>query len=318
MRKEINIKNRYLLFGILFGCVFPLFSVLIDCCLIRKDTFSFSKLGIIFNENPLHYIIASAPFFLGLAFYIAGRFAYRQQLSNHALQQSNDQLKLLNESYNTFNYHVSHDLKTIITNGQSLAMMIRKYAEKNDSGKVLELSEMLRQTCESGSGTINGFLQLHRMTSVNPGDHEVDIPLVPVIEELRDQLSAHHDIEIQIRVREFENLPMPAARIRSLFQNLLSNSVRYGYEKVEVKIELIKTDKHLKIHYHDNGRGIDMKKHGHRLFQPFARIEETHTAGSTGIGLYLIKQMLSLYNATISLNSEPGKGVSIEIVFPQG
>ena len=43
---KISLKYRYLLFGILFGCVFPLFAVFFDCCIIRKDSFSFDKIGV--------------------------------------------------------------------------------------------------------------------------------------------------------------------------------------------------------------------------------------------------------------------------------
>jgi signal transduction histidine kinase len=315
MWKRIKIAYRYLLFGVAFGLIFPIAAVLIDCCLIRNESFAFSKLGTLFNANPLLYIIATAPFFLGIAFFEAGRFAQQQQEYNKALRKSNEQLRLLNESYNTFNYHVSHDLKTIITNGQSLAMMIHKYAEKNDTKKVLELTELLRTTCASGSETINGFLQLHRMTSVNTEEEADNSPIIPLIEELRNQLASSYTIEVAIPVQEFESLPMPAARAKSLFQNLLSNSVRYGFEKVVVKIELIKTEKQLIIQYTDNGKGIDMKKNGHKLFKPFTRIEGNNTAGSTGIGLYLIKQMLSIYNASITLESELNKGVCIEIRF---
>lgn len=317
MWKRIKISNKYLIFGVAFGCVFPIASVLIDCYLIRNESFSFSKLGVIFNSNPLHYIIASAPFFLGIAFYVAGRFAYRQQQFNTALRKSNDQLRLLNESYNTFNYHVSHDLKTIITNGQSLSLMIKKYAQKNDQQKVLELSEMLRSTCENGNATINGFLQLHRMTTQQEKDADGFTPVIPVIDELRDELAAGNELKIEILSKEFELLPMPAARVRSLFHNLITNSVRYGYEKVAISIELNKRENELQIIYRDNGKGIDMDKHGHKLFQPFTRIDENRVTGSTGIGLYLVKKILDQYNATITLSSKPGKGVKFEIVFPQ-
>jgi signal transduction histidine kinase len=314
--KKISLKYRYLLFGILFGCVFPLFAVFFDCFIIRKDSFSFDKIGIIFSENPLHYIIATAPLFLGMAFFIAGRMAETRQLMNANLKRTNQQLLQLNESYNTFNYHVSHDLKTIVTNGQSLALMIHKYASKNNMQKVIELTEMLRQTCETGNETIKGFLQLHRVTGHVAEDELSDTPVLPIIQEITDQLQNQAPLIVTITAQEFETLPMPAARVRSLFQNLLSNSVKYSNGTPEVKLSFVQQHNTLLIYYSDNGKGIDMKKHGSKLFQPFTRIEENKSAGSTGIGLYLIKQMLDQYGAVIKLDSELGKGVQIEISFP--
>lgn len=317
MLKKISTKYRYLLFGVLFGCMFPVFAVFFDCYIIRKDSFSLEKIGIIFSENPLHYIIATAPLFLGLAFFIAGRMAENRQEINANLIRSNQQLLQLNESYNTFNYHVSHDLKTIVTNGQSLALMIHKYASKNDMKKVLELSEMLRQTCISGNETIKGFLQLHRVTSHIAENELSDTPFLPIIREITEQLQNQAPLNVSVTAQEFETLPMPAARVKSLFQNLLSNSVKYSNGTPEVKLSFIQQSDALLIFYSDNGKGIDMKKHGSKLFQPFTRIEENKSAGSTGIGLYMIKQMLDQYGATIKLYSELGKGVQIEISFPR-
>ncbi|MCA6365085.1 MAG: HAMP domain-containing histidine kinase [Bacteroidetes bacterium] len=317
MWKRIKIVYTYLLFGVAFGLLFPVAAVLIDCFLIRNESFVFSKLGPLFNSNPLHYIIATAPFFLGIAFFIAGRFAQRQHNYNMALRKSNIQLKLLNESYNTFNYHVSHDLKTIITNGQSLSLMIKKYALKKDHQKVLELSELLRNTCENGNATINGFLQLHHMTIQDEKQMAELAPVISIIEEIRNELSSEKELKIHFTSREFEYLPMPVARVRSLFQNMLTNSVHYGYDMVDVSIALNKRGNELQIIYTDNGKGIDMEKHGHKLFKPFTRIDENQVTGSTGIGLYLIKKILDQYNATITLDSEPGKGVKIEVLFPE-
>jgi signal transduction histidine kinase len=317
MIKKISLQYRYLLFGVLFGCMFPVFAVFFDCCIIRKDTFSFDKLGVIFTENPLHYIIATAPLFLGLAFFIAGRMAENRQDINAHLKRTNQKLVQLNESYNTFNYHVSHDLKTIVTNGQSLALMIHKYASKNDMQKVIGLAEMLRETCESGSETIKGFLQLHRVNSNVPDEELSETPVSPILREITEQLQNQASLRVTIIAQEYETLPMPVARVRSLFQNLLTNSVKYSNSTPEVKISFIDKPDAFVVYYADNGNGIDMKKHGSKLFQPFTRIDENKKAGSTGIGLYLVKQMLDQYNATIKLESELGKGVQIEISFPK-
>jgi signal transduction histidine kinase len=317
MIKKIRLKYRYLLFGVLFGCLFPVFAVFFDCCIIRKDIFHFDQLGVIFKENPLHYIIATAPLFLGLAFFIAGRMAENRLDINANLKRTNQQLIQLNESYNTFNYHVSHDLKTIVTNGQSLALMIHKYASKNDMQKVIGLAEMLRETCESGSETIKGFLQLHRVTSNVPDEELSETPVSPILQEITEQLQNQAPLRVIINTQEYETLPVPVARVRSLFQNLLTNSVKYSNSTPEVKISFIDKPDAFVVYYADNGNGIDMKKHGSKLFQPFTRIDENKKAGSTGIGLYLVKQMLDQYNATIKLESELGKGVQIEISFPK-
>lgn len=317
MKLKLTIAHKYLIFGILFGCCFPVFSVLFDCCYLRQQTFSFSNLGSVFNQNPLHYIIATAPLFLGIAFYIAGRFALRQRNFNHQLRKSNTELVQLNESYNTFNYHVSHDLKTIITNGQSLGLMIRKYAERGDTKKVAELSELLLNSLRSGSDTLQGFMQLHKITNLSTtGSDASTTAVLPVLAEVEQQFTPTHSLQVTVTATEFDELPLQVAELRTVLHNLISNSVKYGSATPVVHVALLLRNGQKVIRYSDNGPGIDMEKHGALLFQPFTRFHNVQRADSSGLGLYLIKRILSNHAATIELKSAPGKGVEFTLVFP--
>ena len=84
--------KRYSLFGVGFGLAFPVMSLGLDMGFFHPMPFSLANLAAIHLANPLHFIIDSAPIFLGLAFGIAGRFLDRAQDANYALQQSNEDL----------------------------------------------------------------------------------------------------------------------------------------------------------------------------------------------------------------------------------
>ncbi len=314
MKFKLSTRKRYLLFGILFGCLFPIFSVLFDCYFIRDRSFNFSNIQELFITNPLHFIIASAPIFLGLAFYIAGRFAHDHKKAIDALREKNETLSVLNDSYNTFNYHVSHDLKSIITNGQSLAIMIQKYAQKNDTAKVLELSKILEEACQSGSDTIQGFLHLHKLTNRISGEVS-SVNVLSVIDGIKKQFQESTDFDLVIAQKDFTELPLHETEAKSIFQNLISNSINYGQGKTVITISLIQSDKTKTVIFKDNGVGIDMVKYGDKLFKPFARVEEYKLTNSTGLGLYIIKRILANNGATIDLKSETGKGVTFTLVF---
>ncbi|MGL4597650.1 MAG: sensor histidine kinase [Bacteroidia bacterium] len=314
MKFKLSTRKRYLIFGILFGCLFPIFSVLFDCYFIRETSFSFSTVQELFFTNPLHFIIATAPIFLGLAFYIAGRFAHNHKTAIDALKEKNETLSLLNDSYNTFNYHVSHDLKSIITNGQSLAIMIQKYAQKNDSDKVAELSKILQEACQSGSETIQGFLHLHKLTN-RVSDEVASVHVLPVIDGIKKQFQETTDFDLIVAQKDFEELPLHETEAKSVFQNLISNSINYGQGKTVITISLIQSGKNKTVIYKDNGQGIDMAKYGDKLFKPFARVEEQKLTNSTGLGLYIVKRILANNGATVDLKSEHGKGVTFTLVF---
>ena len=66
----------------------------------------------------------------------------------------------------------------------------------------------------------------------------------------------------------------------------------------------------------DTGIGIP-KEHQKRIFERFYRVDKSHSreTGGTGLGLSIVKHGAILHNAQIKLESEPGKGTKMELVF---
>ncbi|PQB08201.1 hypothetical protein BST83_14435 [Polaribacter filamentus] len=103
--------------------------------------------------------------------------------------------------------------------------------------------------------------------------------------------------------------------LESIFINLISNSLKYSSPERPPKIEVTTTINEGKIELKitDNGLGIDLKKHGHKLFglnQVFHRHKD-----SKGVGLYIIKNQIESLKGTISCNSEVNKGTTITVTF---
>ncbi|HAA13125.1 MAG TPA: hypothetical protein DCE41_16105 [Cytophagales bacterium] len=89
--------KRYTLFGIGFGFAFPIMSLGLDMGVFHPSPFSLPNLWEIHLQNPLHFIIDSAPIFLGLAFGIAGRYLDKASRAKDRLQASNEELMGKNE-----------------------------------------------------------------------------------------------------------------------------------------------------------------------------------------------------------------------------
>lgn len=64
--------QRYALFGIAFGCCFPIIAIFFDLEIHLEQAFTWENIKALHRNNPIHFIIDSAPLFLGLAFGIAG------------------------------------------------------------------------------------------------------------------------------------------------------------------------------------------------------------------------------------------------------
>ncbi len=97
----------------------------------------------------------------------------------------------------------------------------------------------------------------------------------------------------------------------SIVKNLISNSIKYCREDEPLCIEITTQlkDEYTLLSIRDNGIGIDLDVYGNKLFSPFQRIY-TGKAKGTGIGLYLIKDIIEKNGGYITVESTPGKGTT--------
>ena len=96
------------------------------------------------------------------------------------------------------------------------------------------------------------------------------------------------------------------------FTNILDNSIKYALnEKTIIEINLIKTDTDIKLEFIDNGGGIDENDHS-KVFDRFVRLEKHRQTNGNGLGLSMVKAIVKLHDANISLsNNTPGLIVKI-------
>jgi two-component system, OmpR family, phosphate regulon sensor histidine kinase PhoR len=105
--------------------------------------------------------------------------------------------------------------------------------------------------------------------------------------------------------------------INSCFSNLILNAVRYSPQGGVIKVAWYQ-DKHGKHFYvKDEGVGID-QKHIPRLTERFYRVDKGRSpeTGGTGLGLAIVKHVLIRHKASLSIQSEPGKGSVFRCDFP--
>jgi serine phosphatase RsbU (regulator of sigma subunit) len=87
----MNHRLAYALFGVAFGFCFPVFSISLDILVFKVLPLSLHSIGHVHTINQLHYVIDTAPFFLGLAFWVAGLKQDRLVDYHHRLQASQAQ-----------------------------------------------------------------------------------------------------------------------------------------------------------------------------------------------------------------------------------
>src|SRR6056297_53494 len=107
-------------------------------------------------------------------------------------------------------------------------------------------------------------------------------------------------------------------KIEQVLENLISNAVKYTNEgRIDVKVE--EAEQGYKIHVIDSGIGIS-EEHLNRLFDRFYRTDKARSRdkGGTGLGLAVVKSILSAHNSDIFVKSKPGSGSDFWFTLPSG
>jgi signal transduction histidine kinase len=108
-----------------------------------------------------------------------------------------------------------------------------------------------------------------------------------------------------------------AGRLREVITNLFDNAIKYTPEG-KISIGLTGNDNVVQCHVRDTGPGIPAENLPH-LFQKFYRVDNssTRTVGGTGLGLFICRKIIELYNGRIWVESELGKGSTFYINLPR-
>jgi two-component system, OmpR family, phosphate regulon sensor histidine kinase PhoR len=108
-------------------------------------------------------------------------------------------------------------------------------------------------------------------------------------------------------------------RLRQVFLNLLTNSIKYGKINGETRINFRDAGEKIMTEVADNGIGIE-KKHLARIFERFYRIDKSRSreAGGTGLGLSIVEHILEAHGQTISVLSTPDVGTVFTFSLKKG
>src|SRR5215203_651789 len=253
------------------------------------------------------------------------------KLLNHQLLENNEHLRTTIEELDRFAYVASHDLqeplrKIMLFSDKILTRFHNKIDEEADNyfQKIVKASERMQHL-------VNDLLKFSKHTNDIYGFERTDLN-----EVLNEVLS---DIEHHVQKKEAkiysEELPVIWAipsQIRQLFQNLISNSLKFTKEdltpEIYIKSERIDgvaiegsnsesvTNTFYKIHISDNGIGFD-PKYAEDIFVVFKRLHSYHEFEGTGIGLSICKKIVDKHNGYIRAESIPNEGCTFIITLPE-
>jgi light-regulated signal transduction histidine kinase (bacteriophytochrome) len=123
-----------------------------------------------------------------------------------------------------------------------------------------------------------------------------------------------------VNISDLPTLAIPKTGIRQVFQNLISNSLKYNQLKKGVIPQVSISTKHFETDWQfevkDNGIGID-SQYFEKIFIIFQRLHDRSEYSGTGIGLAITKKIIENFGGTIWIESEIGKGTSFFFTIPK-
>ncbi|SHG57224.1 sensor histidine kinase [Flagellimonas flava] len=220
-----------------------------------------------------------------------------------------------NKSLLNFAHIVSHNLRS---NSSNLSMLTGMLLEKKDPSKQQRFLEMIRISSERLDETV---VQLNEVIKIQT-DPDQKFQWVGVKETLSSVLESVNaliaETKPDIQVKIDENLRIYAIKpyVASVFLNLLTNSIKYRKQgqQLKLKINALDAGDHIVISFTDNGKGIDLEKHGAKLFGMYKTFHGNKDA--RGIGLFISKNQMDAMNAKITVESMEGKGATFQLYFP--
>lgn len=251
-------------------------------------------------------------FFIYRSFLAKKKLSKTLEIKNKAIQNQTLELKSKNDELEQFAYIASHDLKEpLITISSLIGLLIEDYYNKFDEDGKTSLN-YINDSSVRMQKLIDAILQYSRL---GKSKKIVNINCNNVIDILKEDLqNVIKRTKSTIKTNKLPIIQGAELEIRLLFQNLISNGIKFVKAGVNPIIE-IDCNKKTDIDYNefwefsikDNGIGIP-EKHKERIFSIFQRLHSREKYEGTGIGLAHCKKIVEAHGGTIWLDSKEGKG----------
>lgn len=230
------------------------------------------------------------------------------------LAQTNTELSRRNKSLEQFTYIVSHNLLAPVANIMGITELL-KDADETDHTELVNGLQVSIKTMDTIIKDLSQTLQVK--DQVHKKREEVNfLQLVEEITFSINNLVLAEQAAINCDFEELASLFTVRGYLYSIFYNITLNSLKYRKEEESpvITIKSERSNDNVILTFEDNGKGIDMKKHGAHLFSLYKRFD-TSTEGK-GMGMFMVKTQIEELNGSIQVESELGKGTKISITLP--
>ncbi|WP_302672175.1 sensor histidine kinase [uncultured Clostridium sp.] len=221
---------------------------------------------------------------------------------------------------NNFLSNISHDLKTPIGVIYSAIQLENVYVDYKNKELIEKYNNTCKDNCLYLTRLTNNLIDISRITEKSLAPNLINYNIVYFVEETIDYIidfAKVKNVEIVFDTEEEEVfIKFDKEFTERVIVNLLSNAIKYSKEKSIVNINIINQRDCVLIEIIDKGIGMS-KEFVEQAFDMYS-MEEQKEVGinkGTGIGLFVVYNLLKLQGATIDVDTELGKGSKFTLTF---
>ena len=238
-----------------------------------------------------------------------------EQLEN--LERAQTLLKITSDQnfkLKSFSHIVSHNIRSHSANLISLAEFISETQDEEEKNNFINMLKISTQKLEETIRNLSDIINIEEST-----------------DKTKEPLRLHHEVNkalqslnasiFQLQVEVDNNVPEDLyihavpTYLDSILLNMLSNAIRYRSpdRPCHIKISTERNANYIILSISDNGLGIDLSKHAHKLFGMYKTFHGNEDA--RGFGLYITKTQIEAMGGKIDVESEVGIGTTFKIYF---
>ncbi len=234
---------------------------------------------------------------------------------NSELKKNIAQLELVNKELESFSYSISHDLQAPlrILNGHS-TILLEDYGDSLDDEAKRLLGSLQRNTRKMND-LIKDLLKFSKSGRQEVEKSEIDtVNLVnTIILELETSTPPKATIILSPLLPVYADYSL----VTQVWINLISNAIKYSAKNENPKIEIgsIQYENEIVHYVKDNGAGFDMK-YANKLFGVFQRLHTATEFEGSGVGLAIVKRIISKHGGRVWAESKPNEGATFYFSLP--
>jgi two-component system phosphate regulon sensor histidine kinase PhoR len=259
----------------------------------------------------------------GATKWLAGSFARSDTASGQTVVigsvRNITKSKEMEELQNDFVSIVSHELRGPLTAIKGFVQTLLRKMDEIPANTRIEFLTTINEQADYLNQLVEDLLNVSRIEAKRLKTETKIIDLGARVEKLTKDFQPKWGDRKVIVSGDPDVPPVKgdAKKVDEILINLIDNAIKYSPDGGEVRVSMVRDGDFVEVSVEDSGIGI-APEDAARLFQKFHRVStpETRDIGGTGLGLYIVKNLVEAHGGRIWLQSAPGVGTTFTFTLP--